>query len=83
MKVTLRSTNKVFTTYASLDSGSAASFCSNSLLEEREVSSNECRIQLGTINGLQSDFQTIVTSIEVLDYNKTVCIPIDNVFTAT
>ena len=80
VKVTCRSTNKVFTTYALLDSGSTASFCSNSLLEELEVNSSKYRIQLGTINGVQNDCQTTVTSLEVLDLDETVCIPIDNVF---
>ena len=60
-------TNKVSTTYALLDSGSTASFCSTSLLKELEVDSKTCHIQLGTINGIQNDCQTTVTSLDVFD----------------
>ena len=80
VKVTCHSTKKAFTTYALCDSGSTASFCSNTVLEKLEVNSKKCHIQLGTINGVQDDCQTTVTSVEVMDLDETVCIKIDNVF---
>ncbi|MCP4798391.1 MAG: hypothetical protein GY893_00405, partial [bacterium] len=80
VKVTCHSTKRVFTTYALLDSGSTASFCSNALLEELDVNSKKCHIQLGTINGVRDDCQTTVTNLEVMDLEETVCIKIENVF---
>ena len=80
VKVTCHSTKTVFTTYALLDSGFTASFCSNTLLEKLEVNSKKHHMQLGTINGVQDDCQTTVTNLEVMDLDETVCIKISDVF---
>eukprot|EP00795_Rhopilema_esculentum_P008763 gene8763-biopygen9751 len=80
LKVKCRGMNKIVTTYALLDSGSTASFCSDDLLKELGIEGKTCQIQLATIDGVHDECQTAMVTLEVANFEEDICIQIDNVF---
>ena len=80
LKVKCRGMNKIVTTYALLDSGSTASFCSDDLLKELGIEGKMCQIQLATIDGVHDECQTAMVTLEVANFEEDICIQIDNVF---
>ena len=63
--------HKLFKTYALLDSGSTASFCSEALLDKLGVTGRKCELSVATINGSKTYCQTSVVSLEVMDLEET------------
>ena len=80
LKVKGTGSDKVFNTYALLDSGSTASFCSETLLDKLGVTGRKCQMSLATISGVDTNCQTSVVSLEVMNLEETIHIPMHNVF---
>ncbi|XP_065068249.1 uncharacterized protein LOC135693649, partial [Rhopilema esculentum] len=72
--------DKLFKTYALLDSGSTASFCSEALLDKLGVTGRKCELSVATINGSKTYCQTSVVSLEVMDLEETKHLQMPNVF---
>ena len=80
VKVKARGQNKLVETYALLDSGSTATFCSASLLRELGEEGRRCQMSVATIDGVKEDCKSSVTSLEVLDLDEDVLVELPNVF---
>ncbi len=72
--------NEVISTYALLDSGSMASFCSNVLLAELGIKGRPCQIQLATIGGVSDEYRASLVSLEIMNLDETVCIQMNTVY---
>ena len=80
VKVKCETSKGTIETYALLDSGSTASFCSESLLKKLKMHGKGCQIQVATINGVRHKCQTTISTIDVLDMKESFSIRIDNLF---
>ena len=80
LKVKGTGSDKVFITYALLDSGSTASFCSEALLDKLGVIGRKCQMSVATISGVNTNCQTSVVSLEVMDLEETMHLQMPNVF---
>ena len=80
VKVKVRGKEKIIETYALLDNGSTATFCSDSVLKRLDEEWRLCQLSLATIDGVKENWKSSVTSLEVLDHEETVKISLTNVF---
>ena len=80
VKVKARGKGKLVETYALLDTGSTATFCSASLLRELGEEGRRCQMSVATIDGVKEDCKSSVTSLEVLDLDEDVLVELPNVF---
>lgn len=80
VKVKARGKDKLIETYALLDSGSTATFCSASLLRELGEEGRRCQMSVATIDGVKENCKSSVTSLEVLDLDEDVSVELPNVF---
>ncbi len=80
LKVKGAKSDKVIKTYALLDSGSTASFCSEALLKELGVTGTKHQTSVATISGVDTNYQTTVVSLEVMNLEETQCLQIPNVY---
>ena len=72
-------TNEVIT-YALLDNGSTASFCSEDLLMKLGVGTRKCQISLATISNVMENCDSAIASLEIMDLDNTVSIDIPQAF---
>lgn len=80
VKIKSRGGKKVISTYALLDCGSTASFCSDYLLKKLGVNGKKCQMQLATIDGVNMRYETAVSQLQVMDVDESVCIDMASVF---
>ena len=68
-------------TYAFLDSGSSASFCKRSILDQLCVKGNHTQLTLSTVGGLDVAINsTLVTDLELQDLDENVSIPLPPIY---
>ena len=72
-------TNEV-TTYALLDNGSTASFCSEDLLMKLGVKTKRCQISLATISNVMENCDSVIAILEIMDLANTVSIDVPQAF---
>eukprot|EP00112_Aurelia_sp_Birch-Aquarium-sp1_P000459 Seg1043.10 transcript_id=Seg1043.10/GoldUCD/mRNA.D3Y31 product="hypothetical protein" protein_id=Seg1043.10/GoldUCD/D3Y31 len=72
-------TNEVIT-YALLDNGSTASFCSEDLLVKLGVETKKCQILLATISNDMENCDSAIASLEIMDLENTVSIDVPQAF---
>ena len=72
-------TNEVIT-YALLDNGSTASFCSEDLLAKLGVEAKRCQISLATISNVMENCDSAIASLEIMDLDNTVSIDVPQAF---
>ena len=77
VKVKCKGSPKVIETYALLDSGSTASFCSESLQKDLKLHGKDCQIQVATVNGISNTYSTVVSTIDVFDVKENFCVSVD------
>ena len=75
-----RGKEKIIETYALLDSGSTATFCSDSLLKRLGDEGKTCQLSLATIDGIKENCESSVTNLEILDQKEAVIVSLPNVF---
>jgi len=80
VKVKAKGKKKIIETYALLDSGSTATFCSDNLLKRLGEEGRICQLSLATIDGVKENRKSSVTSLEVLDLEEAVIVSLPNVF---
>ena len=78
--VKARGKEKIIETYALLDNGSIATFCSDSLLKRLGKEGRICQLSLATIDSVKGNCKSSVTNLEVLDLEETVIVSLPNVF---
>ena len=71
--------NKVICTYAMLDTGSTASFCSEDILKELGISGTRCKISLATVNN-EEQHECVMVNLNVMDLDENVMIEVTNAF---
>ncbi len=69
-----------FTTYALLDNGSNATFCTNDLLKELGVGGRNCDLSVATVNSVEEKRESTIISLEIADMNENVLIGWSTVF---
>ena len=67
-------------TYALLDNGSTASFCSEDLLSKLGVEAKKCHISLATISNVVENWDSATVGLEINDLNNTASVDVSNVF---
>eukprot|EP00794_Sanderia_malayensis_P006686 gene6686-biopygen5463 len=67
-------------TYALLDNGSTASFCSEDLLAKLGIAARKCQISVATISNVMENCDSAVASLKIMDLNKTVSIDVPQAF---
>eukprot|EP00794_Sanderia_malayensis_P019620 gene19620-biopygen13889 len=67
-------------TYALLDNGSTASFCSEDLLAKLGIAARKCQISVATISNVMENCDSAVASLKIMDLNKTVSIVVPQAF---
>eukprot|EP00794_Sanderia_malayensis_P001912 gene1912-2170_t len=67
-------------TYVLLESGSTASFCSEVLLKELGVTGTKHQTSVATISGVDTNYQTSVVSLEMMNLEETQCLQMPNIF---
>ena len=72
-------TNEVIT-YALLDNGSTASFCSEDLLAKLGIEATKCRISLATISNVMENCDSATASLEIKDLENTVLVDVPQAF---
>ena len=72
-------TNEVIT-YALLDNGSTASFCSEDLLAKLGIEATRCRISLATISNVMENCDSATASLEIKDLENTVLVDVPQAF---
>ena len=79
--VVVKSTSrKVITTYAFLDGGSNATFCSKALMDKLDLQGKKTRFSLTTIEKENSDTECEVVNLEVYDLEENVFFELPTVF---
>ena len=81
VKVKAKGSDRMIQTYAFLDSGSNASFCSEKLAEELNLSGKEITLSLTTMERENSKSDCRVVSLEVLDFDEENLFELPVVFT--
>ena len=81
LKVRSPDRNKAVATYAFLDTGSTASFCSEELANQLGLSGRETLLALTTIEKEDSKFKSSMVSLEVSDLEDEVLVKLPVVFT--
>ena len=72
-------TNEVIT-YALLDNGSTASFCSEDPLMKLGVGTRKCQISLAAISDVMENCDSAIASLEIMDLDNTVSIGVPQAF---
>ena len=67
-------------TYALLDNGSTASFCSEDLLSKLGVEAKKCHISLPTISNVVENWDSATVGLEINNLNNTTSVDVPNVF---
>ncbi len=80
VKVKSRGERKTISTYALLDCGSTASFCSDHLLKRLGIDGKRFQMQLSTIDGVNMKYETTINHLQVMDMHERVCIDMAKVF---
>ena len=60
------------TTYALLNNGSNATFCTNNLLKQLGVGDKKCNMSVTTVNGVKEKRESIIATLEVADVDENV-----------
>ena len=71
--------SKVVCTYAMLDTGSTASFCTEDILKKLGISGKRCKMSLATVNN-EEHHECIMVNLDVMDLDENVMIEVPNVF---
>eukprot|EP00795_Rhopilema_esculentum_P009979 gene9979-biopygen12668 len=71
--------NKVICTYAMLDTGSTASFCTEDILKKLGISGTRCKMSLATVNN-EEQHKCVMVNLDVMDLDKNVMIEVPNAF---
>ncbi len=79
VKVKGRGRSNVVETYAILDNGSTASFCSERILRELDINGAKCHMSLATVSK-EERYECEMVSLEVMDIDETFLVEIPNVF---
>ena len=80
VKVKGRGKGRIIETYALLDNGSTATFCTEQLLEDLGVHGNKCELSLATIENENTKSESMVASLEVMNLEDTVMVEMPTVF---
>ena len=80
VKVKGHGERKVITTYALLDNGSTASFCTDNLLKELGLQGKRCQLTVATISNVESNSESSIASLDVMDLKENVFIELPSVF---
>ncbi|XP_055520958.1 uncharacterized protein LOC129715113 [Leucoraja erinacea] len=81
VQVRNRETNVVLQTYAFLDHGSSATFCTENLMRRLDITGEKVKIQMRTMNK-EKDYQSYyITNMEISSLDEDNFIPISEVFT--
>eukprot|EP00794_Sanderia_malayensis_P021143 gene21143-biopygen14691 len=67
-------------TYALLNNGLTASFCSEDLLAKLGIAARKCQISVATISNVMENCDSAVASLKIMDLNKTVSIDVPQAF---
>ena len=71
---------KEVTTYALLDNGSTASFCTKDLLHELGVATTRCHLSLATVNNVVENCEGTIASLRITNLEESVFVKIPQVF---
>ena len=71
---------KEVTTYALLDNGSTASFCTKDLLNEIGVATTRCRLSLTTVNNVVESCASTMASLRISNLEGSVFVEVPQVF---
>ena len=80
VKVKGRGKGRIIETYALLDNGSTATFCTEQLLEDLGIHANECDLSLTTTEDENTKSESMVASLEVMDLEDNVMVEMPTVF---
>ena len=80
IKVKGRGKGRITETYALLDNGSTATFCTEQLLEDLGVHGNKCELSLATIENENTKSECMVASMGVMDLEDNVMVEMPTVF---
>ena len=83
VKVKGQGKDKIISTYALLDNGSTASFCTDDLLKKLEIEGRRCHTSVTTINGVEDRLDSTMADLEVMDIDGNTFIEVPNVFSMT
>ena len=83
VKVKCQGKDKVISTYALLDNGSTASFCTDDLLKKLEIEGRRCHTSVTTINGVEDRLDSTTANLEVMDIDENTFLEVPNVFSMT
>ena len=78
VKVKRRGKGRIIETYALLDNGSRATFCTEQLLQDLEV--HECELSLATTENENTKSESMVASLDVMDLEDNVMVEMPTVF---
>ena len=79
VKVKGNGSSKVICTYAMLDTGSTASFCTKDILKRLGVSGLQCKMSLATVNN-EGQHECVMVDLDVMDLDENFMIEVPNVF---
>ena len=71
--------SKVICTYAMLDTGSTASFCTEDILKKLEISGARCKMSLATVNN-EEQHECVMANLDVMDLDENIMIEVPNAF---
>ena len=71
--------SKVICTYAMLDTGSTASFCTEDILKKLGISGTRCKMSLATVNN-EEQHECVMVNLDVMDLDENVMIEVPNAF---
>ena len=80
VKVKGRGKGTIIETYALLDNGSMATFCTEQLLEDLGVHGKKCELSLATTENENTKSECIVACLEVMDLEDNVMVEMPTVF---
>ena len=80
IKVKGRGKGRIIETYALLDNGSTATFCTEQLLEDFGVHGSKCELSLATIENENTKSESMVANLEVMDLEDNVMVEMPTVF---